>query len=243
MKSGNLVVRHHSPWRHRLQQFFLFLFVIGAGAGLFFYGQYKAGFDIVKANQFEQQLQQKIDALELDKSTLRDELALAQRSTQVDEQAYIQVKENLKSLQQEILELQEEVGFYRGIVAPREASAGLHIERFDLEKQNASGLYRYNFVLTQVLKNHKSVRGLTTLSIVGVQNDRPKTLSLKSVSASKTKHHEFKFRYFQKFEGDIVIPKNFTPKRVLIEVDPRKQKKISSEFPWPGAESVAKNQS
>jgi len=233
MKSGNLVVRQHTAWQHRAFHVFLAVLLVGAGWGLYYLGQHSAGFSMFESKEAEAKLQASINLLEQEKMDLRDQLALVQRASQVDGQAYEQVKSDLKSLQQEILELREEVSFYRGIVAPRESSAGMRIDQFNVDKTSGKGLYHFSLVLTQVIKNKRSTRGVAKFVIEGEQNGRPKKLSLRDVSVDKKKRLEFKFRYFQKLEGDIVLPKGFSPRQVLVEVSPHKKKKIKSSFDWP----------
>ena len=233
MKSGSLVVRHHSPWRGWLVQAGLVGLVIALSVGLYYFGQYQAGYNQIESRELQKALEASIESLEDDKAELKDQIALVQQSSQVDAQAYQQVKDDLKLLQQENLELREEVSFYRGIVAPRESSSGMRVESFKIEKMNDNGLYHYKFVLTQVLKNDRSVRGTVAIDIDGISKGKPKVLSLAKVSVGKRKKHEFKFKYFQKFEGDLQLPKGFTPRQVLMEVNPFKRKKIQSKIEWP----------
>jgi len=233
MKTGQIRVHHHSPLHHYSVRVLALIFAISAGFGLFYFGQKTAGFNAAEADDAIERLTAQVSQLKDDKTDLKDQLALIERSIQVDGQAYVQVKKNLKVLQQEILELREEVGFYRGIVAPRESSAGLRIDRLEITKASGKRLFHYNLVLTQVLKNHRNVRGTFKLVIEGVQDDRPKKLKMKSVTVAKNKFREFKFKYFQKFEGDLILPEGFSPRKVTVEVSPRKRKKIRGSFDWP----------
>ena len=233
MKSGSLVVKHHSPTYWRVVILLTFLVGIAAGWGLYYLGLNNAGYLREESEQKISEMQKHITLLTREKGALRDEIALIERSGQVDKQAYQEVKDNLKSLQQEILELREEVSFYRGIVSPKESSTGIRIERFTVEEINESNVFHYELVLTQVLKNDRTVRGQAKLVFSGLKDDRTISLNLSQVSSSKTNHLNFKFRYFQKFDGDIVLPKGFSPRQVVVEVSPKRRKKISNTFPWP----------
>lgn len=237
MKSGRIKISHHSPVHQYVSWGLGIFFIVGAGFALYFFGLDEAGFNLIESDQTVERLESHISQLKEDKVLLRDQLALVKRSTQVDTQAYFQVKENLKALQQEILELREEVSFYRGIVAPRESSSGLRIDRLEVTKAAGERLFHYNLVLTQVLKNHRNVSGTVKLLVDGVQDDRPKKLKMRKVSAMKKKYLEFKFKYFQKFEGDLRMPKGFSPRQVIVEVSPRKRKKILGSFDWPMLDS------
>ncbi|MDH3327396.1 MAG: hypothetical protein OEM38_11865 [Gammaproteobacteria bacterium] len=237
MKTGRIRVRHHSPIHHYAIRIIGVVAVIGAGFGLYYFGQQSAGFNSIEADDARKALLTSISQLEEDKVLLRDQVALVKRSTQVDSEAYLQVKENLKALQQEILELREEVGFYRGIVAPGESSSGLRIDRLEITEASSERLFHYNLVLTQVLKNHRNVSGTVKLIVEGVQNGRPKKLKMREISATKDKYLGFKFKYFQKFEGDLLLPKGFLPRQVWVQVSPRKRKMVQGSFDWPFQES------
>ncbi|MDH5257291.1 MAG: hypothetical protein OEX07_04770 [Gammaproteobacteria bacterium] len=233
MKSGRIRIRHHSPFQHHAIRAIGAIVVVGAGFGLYYFGQQSAGFNSIAADEARERLLDSVSQLKEDKIALRDQLALVERSTQVDGQAYLQVKENLKALQQEILELREEVSFYRGIVAPKESSSGLRIDRLEVTKASSERLYHYNLVLTQVLKNHRNVRGTVKLIVEGLQDDRPKKLKMSAVSVEKNKYLEFKFKYFQKFEGDLLLPEGFLPRQVWVEVNAHKRKVVQGSFDWP----------
>ncbi len=241
IKSGRLVVTHHSPWRGRLAQVIWVLTVILVGFGMYHFGQYRAGFNLLQAREEQAELQALLNQMQKEKAGMRDRIALIEQSSNVDAQAYQQVKDQLRVLQQENLELREEVSFYRGIVAPLESSAGIRVDRFKIVPSGAGNLYHYKFVITQVLKNDRLVRGVVKLKIAGTQNGKPKQLSLRKVSTNKKKTLGFKFRYFQKFEGDWILPKGFKPRQVLMEVHPVKRKIVKVEFDWPAQSPTKKS--
>lgn len=232
MKSGSLVVRHHSPWRHRLIVAASIAGILIAGWGIYVLGQHQAGFDRLSAGETTQKLRDVISQLQAEKEELRTQVALVERSTQMDKQAYTEVDTNLKSLQSEILELREEVSFYRGIVAPKESSTGIRIERLKLDQANDERVYRYNLVITQVLKNDKIVEGVVDVVVTGLQDGRLVQLALDRLATSGRKRLDFQFRYFQRFEGDMLLPEGFSPRTVEISVKPRQRKEVESSFDW-----------
>ena len=206
MKSGSLVVKHHSPWQRYAIWGMSILVIVGSGWGLLVYGKMKAGYDQIESSGIEQRLETTIESLKNERVTLRDQIALLERSNQMDKQAYVEVDSSLKALQEEILELRGQVSFYRGIVAPKESSAGLRIERLEMSRSAEERLYHYELVLTQVLKNQRTVKGRAAIEVEGLQNGRPRTLNLRGLTVSGKKDMGFRFRYFQKFDGDILLP-------------------------------------
>ncbi len=239
-KAGNLTIVHRSSGSGVWQRVLGFLLLLGLGAGLFFAGQWYAGHEREKARQTEQGLRDALAEFERQNTVLRDRIAVLERSSEVDRRAYERVGEEFQALQREIAELREEVNFYRGIVSPRENSTGLRVERFELEKApGQERMYHYRLVLTQVLKNQRSVRGTAFFSVEGLQSGKPRVLKLKHIAADKKTALRFRFRYFQKFEGDIVLPKGFQPRQVTVTIQPRKRKQIRRSYPWPSSEDAS----
>jgi len=233
LKSGRLVVKHNSTWQSGLLRLVLVALVALFVAGSYYVGQYRAGYNKLDSQEVQSKLEQSNAALQSDKSSLRDKIALLEQSAQVDKQAYLQVKDDLRQIQQENLELREEVSFYRGIVAPREGSTGIQVESFHIEKLNDGKMHHFKFVLTQVMKGKKTTNGDVTFDVVGVKDGKPIRYSMKYISTDKISKFDFKFRYFQKFEGDLLLPNDFSPRKIKVEVHPYRRKTIESEFDWP----------
>lgn len=233
---NKLVVRKHNP-KHQLA-FFSLAVILGVGLlyGLFEYGRHRAGYDLVLVNrsmnelrEYNRQLQAELDSMRLAKSVL-------ETGKEIDDQASESVRTELKDLQRELLELKEELAFYRGIVSPKEASQGLYIQTFNITKNDEERSYRYKLVLTQVLKNDRHVSGKIDVVIEGIMEDdgRQEQIRLRDVTVSKNRDLEYRFKYFQSFEGDMKLPTGFVPIRVIVTVKPsyRSQEQIEKVFDW-----------
>lgn len=236
---SQLIVKAHRPWFWPLIVILSILAFVLIGWGLFEYGRYQAGFDIENARQTKENLQQLNSDLEQRNTRLREEKAILERTTQVERQAYKELEGTVAGLHNEIAELKSDLDFYRGIVSPREASQGLNIERFDLNANAGAASYHYKLVLTQVLKNNTVTRGSVSLQVEGSQDGQLKSLSLEEVTADKKKSLAFRFKYFQNFEGDILLPEGFVPARLIIKVNPkgRRQPTIEKVIDWPAEEA------
>jgi hypothetical protein len=233
-----LKVKHHNPWKTRI---FILLGLLAIGVGgwsLFDYGRYKAGYDSAEADLEQLRLVALVDELAGEIDYLREQKAQLERAAQIERKAYNELDTNLKVLQGEILELKEELAFYRGIVSPRDASRGLRLQRFSLEP-NGLRSYRFTVVLTQVLKNDRLVRGRVKLYVEGVQNNETKTLDLSALSENSVKELSYRFKYFQNLEGDLVLPNGFRPIRATAQILPsgRQQDMIEKTIDWPTEEN------
>ncbi len=232
MKTGEMIVKSHQPWRRAM--------VIAAWMGglllaLAFYelGQYRAGYHRFEAAAEQEKLQVKVEELARTNAGLSEQVTILERTQAIDGETYQVVRNDLKTLQEEILELREEVEFYRGIVSPSERQAGLNIQTFKLEPAVEEGLYHFELVMSQVLKNDRFVKGVVKLHLQGVQGGEPQTLDFRDITPNDSIGRDFRFRYFQRMEGDIRLPENFLPRNVIVEMAPQGRKAISKSFPWP----------
>lgn len=204
------------------------------------YGRFNAGYDSKDAEQAYTEMLDIKDDLEGRIAELREQKALLERAAQIEREAYNDLDATLKVLQGEILELKEELAFYRGIVSPREASRGLQLQRVELQHNGVSRSYRYKVVLTQVVKNERLASGKLKLEVEGLRSGEPVTLALSEITEKSVKDLSYRFKYFQNIEGDIELPENFEPLRMNVEILPggRQDDKIDKTIDWPTEESI-----
>lgn len=214
-------------------QFGAVLAVILIAWGMYEYGRYEGGFDVVAAFDRQQQLQLELDGRHQENAQLREQMAVLERSSQIEQEAYKQLEGTVNGLQNEILELKEELAFYRGIVSPGDAQAGLNLQTFELTPTLIERKFHYKLVLTQVLSTGVVAYGNISFSVEGSQEGQPMEYTLAQLS-SNDKELRFRFKYFQSFEGDVTLPDGFIPSKVNLVVKPRsrKHKQLTESINW-----------
>ncbi len=232
---SEMVVTLHRPWVTRIIFVSILISIALAAWALFEYGRFRAGYDSLNVRQEFLQLESTINSSEEQIELLREENAVMERAAQVERKAYDEVNTSLKALQAEILELNGELAFYRGIISPRSASRGLHLQSYKLIPNGELRGYRYEISLTQVLKHSRLAQGKIRLNIEGIENGHQKLLHLNQLTEKHVKELKFKFKYFQNFKGNISLPEQFLAKRVSLQVLPRGKEKdmIEKVFDWP----------
>lgn len=228
-----LIITERPTWKVRLAQGGAVVFVVLICWGLFEYGRFRAGFDGIAAQLKSLEQHNKVRGLEQSISELREQKAILERATQIDSEAYKQLDGELSGLRDEILELNKELAFYRGIVSSQGDSSSLRMQRFEVAASGIPNTFRYQLVLTQVLTSNGVTNGIATLAIEGISGQSPKTLSLADVTGGKVKELSFRFKYFQELAGDITLPAGFIPKRVVVTVNPRSAEEVHKSFDWP----------
>ena len=233
----HLKVKPHHPWKTRLFLALGIIALVVGGWSLYDYGQFMAGYDSAESGREIVKLLASVDALNAEIERLREQKAQLERAAQIERQAHKEQEATLKTLQGEILELKEELAFYRGIVSPRKTSRGLRLQSFTLEP-NGPRSWRYKVVLTQVLKNDRLARGAVRFRVEGLQGSQPRSLELPALTEKRVKELSYRFKYFQNLEGDLILPDGFTPLRVTVRILPRGRHKdsVKKTFDWPTEE-------
>jgi hypothetical protein len=234
MRTGQLVVRYHSPWRRRL-----FTICVTVGSilllyGMFEWGRYRGGYSRVAEMQHRRELAASIEALEKENNRLRQSIAAAELARDVDRKAYADVEKNLADLQAQVLKHREELTFYRGIVSPEDGIGGLRIQRFQVVPGAAVHQYKLRLVLVQSMRQDAVVSGSVSIQIEGVKESRPLQLALSETGGVQQGDGRmpFRFRYFQNLEQDIVLPDGFEPRAVNVEVRTARLPPVRESYPW-----------
>jgi len=233
-KSSHVIVKTHHPVRLRVILTGLVVGIVLGGWTLFDYGRDRAGFDSGLAVHERDMLRKRIEELVADNNELRGQTAILVQAAEIDRQAYDEVDATLRGLQTEILDLKQEVDFYRGIVSPK-GGQGLRIQEFSMTRNGETQSYRYKLVLSQFVKNQRLIKGLVRMTIYGMQGEGQKALVLKDVSQPGRNSIGFRFKFFQELEGNIVLPEDFEPLRVEVQAAPetKRLKNIKKMFSWP----------
>lgn len=232
MRKHRLVVKPHRPWKDGLTYAGAALAVAALAWAAFEYGRWRAGYDHVAAAREQARLTAELRGVQADNAALTDRVALLARSSEIDETARAQVKGSITDLQDEILELREELAFYRSIVAPDDGG-GLRIQSLKLARGAEDRHWHYRLVLIQSIKQEQRANGAVALTVHGVKGGVAVALPLSELVATPAATLGYSFKYFQDFEGDLLLPPGFTPGRVEVEVQPRSGGEVvRRSFEW-----------
>jgi hypothetical protein len=86
----------------------------------------------------------------------------------------------------------------------------------------------------QSMRQDAAASGAVTIVIEGVRNNAPVQLPLAEVGGETRADGsvDFKFRYFQEIEQDIVLPPDFEPRAVTVEVRSGRLAPVKESYPW-----------
>lgn len=232
--SSSVIVKQADP-RRRKMLLGLGIFLSLVAIGLAFFLGYRYGFYESKrltAENLALKEERGVRNKALEQIKLR--LSVAEHGSEVTRIAAEEVRLANKHLREEMLELEELLSFYRGVMSPDKNKRGLQIERFNLE-QVGDKRFRYKLTLAQIADLRRYIEGKVHLQLIGEKNGEKANLTLYlRVKDENKKQGRFRFRYFQKFSGEVSLPLEFEPRlvRVTAESKGRHAVKVSRDFPW-----------
>jgi hypothetical protein len=125
----NLIVKPHRPARARLVALALVLAGLVLLYGVFEYGRYRGGYDLVSSREQIGHRDREIARLTRQLAQERDQVVLLKTSKDIDGESYQQIEQRLQVLQGTIQSQAEDLAFYKSIIAPEDGVAGLKIQR------------------------------------------------------------------------------------------------------------------
>jgi septal ring factor EnvC (AmiA/AmiB activator) len=230
-----LVVRLHDPRRFRIVVAIAVVLALLLCLGLYELGQRAAGSSILKSDHRRQALRAEVAQLSDEQQALQEELARLRTSVEVDREAHQRLTDTLAEREARVAELNEELEFYRRIVAPADGQAGLRVQSMEVMNNSAAGgvahSYRLRLLLVQSPQRSGRAQGQVDLSLRGTLHGEEASLTLRELAAEP---QEFEFLYFQDVDLDVILPEGFEPESAEIELRPgqRNGRTVAASFPW-----------
>ena len=226
---GKLVVRSHEPRRRAVLLGLTVLSGLGILYAMYELGRYDAGFRVIDSVRGALSASARIRGLEAENAKQRSQLEAAEVARRVDREGYKQVERSLGDMQSQIARLNQDLSFYRGLVQP-DSVIHVKVQQMQILPETVAGQYRLKFVLMQTGKPDKEVTGSAAISIDGLMQGKPSSLSFGQVAPNRRVSLAYSFRYFQDYDEPIQLPPGFEPTRVGIEIRNGKDRDASHSF-------------
>jgi hypothetical protein len=185
---------------------------------------------------------QSVPSMRLEISRLREDLKLTEGALQlqrtlheVDSRALEMVRSEMTAQKERAAEREENLRFYRSLVAPDENANGLSMRQPELVAGASPGHFSYRFVIQQKARKNEWVEGSLSVSVSGYQGQKEVSYQLGSLSHDMDEEAvALSFRYFQAVEGELVLPEGFAPKEVTVVASASKPREaqVRAVFPW-----------
>ena len=234
-KQQAMMVVPYRPWYRTLVSISIILALLAVALGGYFYGYIEASrlFSVTSADnaRLSASLLEARDEVE----SLRSEVAIAGRSNLVDQRATEEVQSTVSSLRERIMQLEQDVSFYRQVMSPDSDELGIIIAEFDVNPIDGAGRYHYKAVFRQAGAGDRVLEGKVQIDIAGRIDEQRQVLSLATIlPEGRTFDPALNFRYFQNLEGEFILPEGFVPEQVEVKAESSKPTAIKVEkiFSW-----------
>jgi hypothetical protein len=214
---GKMVVRLHAPKRRAVLWGLYALATVAVLYAVFEFGRYEAGFRVVDSVRGALSASGRIRSLEAENESQRRQLEAADTARRVDREGYAQVERSLGDMQSQIARLNQDLSFYRGLVQP-ESLIHVKVQQMQIVPDLGKGQFHLKFVLMQTGKSDKEVAGNAAITIEGLLQGKPLSLSYAQVSPNHRVSLAYSFKYFQEYNEPILLPQGFEPTRVDVEI-------------------------
>jgi len=201
------------------------------------FGLSRAGFSRVEALKATTELEERNQQLQQQNKEFSERVAILETAEKVDKEAYSQVEIRLQELQGQILQQQEDIEFYKGIVNENDGT-GLRIQDFQVSAGVGPGRYELRLVLAQAFRSTRQVAGKVEMVVEGMRDGEVARLGLSELAdpaaGESPASLDYAFKYFQDMKAEVVLPAGFEPERIRVVVRPKgnSSKTVEDIFVW-----------
>ena len=237
---NNLVVVPYKPMEKFLFRILLLIVMLALVYSAYWYGLHQGiGAEselLVERDQLIGELQASANR----QDRLSQRIAILENAAFVDKESVDVVRQVNRELSDKIAQLEEDVALYQGIMSPSVNSTGLTIQEVKLTATPSDRRYRFKVMLTQVGNNSTYLRGFAGINLIGVENGKVTAYPLKVLSNEISDVDiKFRYRYFQEFKGELMLPEKFTPDQIQVIAQSvgKKSARVEKAFNWSDLEN------
>ena len=234
-KQERLSLVRYDPWQRFIRAVYFLLFTAAVAGGCFFAGQYASLNERRALIEERDQLQEQVIEANQETRGFRQRVGALEKGGEVDRQAAEGIRQTVKSLKAQVSTLEEEVSFYKGIMAPSGQDKGLRISKIDIQALDQDDKFRYSIMMTQVADNSSYIKGVAAVNFVGIEAGKRKIIPLRELDDQVNELGvKFSFRYFQEIAGEVRLPANFKVEQVqvVLQSSGSKAQRVEETIEW-----------
>jgi len=231
-----MVVVPYRPARRAFYFMVATLAIVGSALAGFGFGYYRTlqSQEVVRLS--EDELSAELATSIEENADLRQQVAILERASVMDQRANEEIQETLSSLREQVVRLEQDIVFYRQVVSDEIDSSGMVIGQLDLEGAEDSNQVQYKLVIRQPETDQESyLLGHVNVNVVGSINGEQTVIPLRDVSDDQDDLDiRLRFRYFQNIEGELTLPDGFTPEQIhvtAVSTSPI-ESQVNKNFSW-----------
>lgn len=234
-------LHHYHPGRRRVWQFVAVLVTIALVYLGYIYGvrtgevrSESRDRELALLNHEVARLRDERVELQAHQTVLKNENVIATRSAR-------EVRDTVAALELRVLELTQELDFYKSIVSASSAERGIRVQSLRVSRGEDRQIFAFQVTLIQVLGRGKSVKGSVSLTLTGTRDGEAHDMPLSELSTVSA--IPFSFRYFQRLTGRLTVPDDFQPTDLRLSIMPRTRGVTGGDTTMAWSEAVSQEAS
>ena len=166
---------------------------------------------------------------------LEQQVATLSRSDQITRNANRDLQTTLAERDEEIAGLRADVAFYERFVGATGQRRGLAVHELKVQPQTDQA-WHFTATVTQNLNRGAVNVGRLQVSVEGTRAGKLQRLSWAELrQQANAPGIAYSFKYFQQIEGDLLLPQDFQPLRVIAQLQPQGGTVVEQSFTWAAA--------
>jgi hypothetical protein len=215
------------------------LAALAAGLALLYaafeYGRSVAGYSALSSLMQRQALASRITRLDEERLQLERRLAAREVAGRVDAEAQSETQAMIGELQAELARQQQELEFYRGLVAEKFGTGTIKVQELSVRPGDGGG-FVVAVTLVHSASRDTTASGSLTLAVNGSRRGALARLGLEDLTADRRQRMDFSLRYFTTVEVPVTLPPGFEPASIELEFRSNRSgpDPVRQTFPWSG---------
>lgn len=168
--------------------------------------------------------------------SLERALVIAERDSQITGAANDQLRDDLKQVERQLSELNDDIEFYQRLLEAGGVRRGLGLHELLLENTSDASIYRYRLTLSQNLEKAELVSGTIEILLNGMQDGDLVQLNPVEIASIEDRDSlDYEFKYFQRLTGTLIIPAGFSPLSLDVTIRPSgrsNRNEVAEQFEW-----------
>ena len=113
-------------------------------------------------------------------------------------------------------------------------SVKVKIEDISVKTKLLSREVDFYIYVTRTIQDGNKLTGAMYVSLAGIVDDQPKVYTHEQITADELTNYKLGFRNYQEIKKTLIVPKGFTPEKIIIRVvpDDKAIKELTKEFDW-----------
>lgn len=208
------------------------ILLVGWSWVVYDFGRQHAGFHSGVASDRVHQLQAQLRTLQRERENLLLTSANHERASQIDRDATRRVQQDIKSLQDERAELRREVAVLKELIANNDGP--IQVRDFRLRAGDTARQFQYAFTVSNAHRDLGELNGQIRIAVRGEAGGVARYFRLSDLTGGELSAHRMRFKHFQDVQGTLMLPKNFAPRAIIVEIVPQEKaiKNTQRTFDW-----------